>query len=130
MKKVNISQVDALLVNKRYSIEFLLYFTKGPGTKKIRNALKKLSSVFWPMFGEYRDGIISFEKYVEDDFYNEKVISQNFMIPDTEGEKHEVYSRYSPPELKKLVGTKKEFKDESFELTIPIDVRRQVKEYG
>jgi hypothetical protein len=130
MKKVNISQVDVLFLNWTYPIEFLLFFTEGLDTKKLRKALKRLSSVFWPIFGEHGDGLITFEKYVEDDFYNEKVISQNFMIPETEGEKYEVYSRYSPPELKKLVGTKKEFKDESFELTIPIDVRRQVKEYG
>lgn len=102
MKKINISQVDVLLVNRRYTIEFLLYFAKGLGTKKIRNALKKLSPVFWPMFGEYGDGVISFEKYVESDFYNEKVIDQNFIDPETESERYEVYSRLRPPDSNRL----------------------------
>ena len=102
IKKTSISQVDALFLNWTYPIEFLLYFTKGVDTEKIRKALKKLSSVFWPMFGEYKKEIISFEKYIEDDFYNEKVINQNFMIPETEGERYEVYSRYSPSDSKRL----------------------------
>lgn len=102
VKKVNISQVDVLLLNWTYTIEFLLYFPKGLDTRKIRKALKKLSSVFWPMFGLHRNGVISFKEYAEDDFYNEKVINQNFMIPETEGERYELYSRYSPPDLKQL----------------------------
>jgi len=63
MKEINISQVDALFSNGIYPIEFLFYFKEELNTKKIRNALKKLSSVFWPMFGEYKDGVISFESY-------------------------------------------------------------------
>jgi hypothetical protein len=102
VKKVNISQVDVLLLNWTYPIEFLLYFPKGLDTRKIRKALKKLSSVFWPMFGLHRNGVISFKEYAEDDFYNEKVINQNFMIPETEVERYELYSRYSPPDLKQL----------------------------
>ncbi|MCK5705861.1 MAG: hypothetical protein KAI29_32145, partial [Cyclobacteriaceae bacterium] len=61
MKKVNISQVDALFSNMSYPIEFLFYFKEGFNTKKIRAALRKLSSIFWPMFGEYKNGIISFD---------------------------------------------------------------------
>ncbi len=102
VKKVNISQVDVLLLNWTYPIEFLLYFSEGLDTKKIRNAQKKLSSVFWPMFGEYKKQTISFEKYVEDDFYNEKVINENFYIPETEGERYELYSQYSPTDPKRL----------------------------
>jgi len=102
IKKTSISQVDALFLNWTYPIEFLLYFTKGVDTEKIRKALKKLSSVFWPMFGEYKKEIISFEKYIEDDFYNEKVINQNFMIPETEGKRYELYSQYSPTDPKRL----------------------------
>lgn len=102
MKKVNISQVDALFANGIYPIEFLFYFKEGLNTKKIRNALKKLSSVFWPMFGEYKDGVISFAKYDEDDCYDEEVVNQDFSIPRTEKEKLKVYSQYSLPDTKKL----------------------------
>jgi len=102
MKEINISQVDALFSNGIYPIEFLFCFKEELNTKKIRNALKKLSSVFWPMFGEYKDGIISYEKYVEDDFYDEEVVNQEFAIPTTEKERLEVYSQYRLPDTKKL----------------------------
>ena len=102
MIKVNISQVDALFANGIYPIEFLFYFKEGLNTKKIRNALKKLSSVFWPMFGEYKDGVISYEKYVEGDCYDKEVVNQEFAIPTTEKERLEVYSQYSLPDTKKL----------------------------
>ncbi|MEE8604551.1 MAG: acyltransferase [Candidatus Aminicenantaceae bacterium] len=102
MKKVNISQVDALFANGIYPIEFLFYFKEELNTKKIRNTLKKLSAVFWPMFGEYEDGIISFEKYVEDEYYDEEVVDQKFQIPATEKERLEIYSQYCLPDTKKL----------------------------
>lgn len=102
MSKVNISQVDALFSNGRYPIEFLFYYKAGFNTKKIRNALKRLSSVFWPIFGEYKDGIISFEKYVEEECYDEEVVSQEFNIPETEKERFEAYSHYSLPDVKRL----------------------------
>jgi hypothetical protein len=102
MKKIDISQVDALFANGIYPIEFLFYFEEGLNTKKIRNALKKLSAVFWPMFGEYRNGIISFEKFVEDDYYDEMVINQEFVIPDSENERFEFYSQQKLPDVKKL----------------------------
>ena len=102
MKKVQISQVDVLFVNRIYPIEFLFYIKEGLDTKKIRNALEKLSGVFWPVFGEYKNGVISFEKYVEDDFYDEEVTGQDFAIPEKDGERFKMYSRYSPPDPKKL----------------------------
>ena len=102
MKKIHISQVDALFANGIYSIEFLFYFKEGFNTKKIRNALKKLSSVFWPMFGEYEDGFISYENYVESDFYEEEIVNQEFAIPTTEKEKLDVYSQYKLPDIKRL----------------------------
>jgi hypothetical protein len=106
MKKVNISQVDALFSKGIYEIEFLFYFKSGLDTKKIRNALKKLSSMFWPMFGEYRDGVISFEKYIEEEFYEEEAVQQEFVFPPTEKEKWEVYSQYSLQDTKKLFAIK------------------------
>ncbi len=102
MKEINISQVDALFSNEYYQIEFLFYFKEEPNTKKIRNALKKLSAIFWPMFGEYGNGIISFKKYVEDEYYDEDVVDQEFHIPATEKERLAVYSQYKLPETKKL----------------------------
>ena len=102
MKKINISQVDVLFSNRSYPIEFLFCFKKGFDTKQIRAALKKLSSIFWPVFGEYKDGIIFSDKYSEEEFYDEEVVNQQFNIPATEEERFEVYSQFSQPDLKKL----------------------------
>lgn len=102
MKKVSISQVDALFANGIYPIEFLFYYKEGLNTKKIRNALKKLSSVFWPMFGNYNDGIISFAKYVENDVIDFEAVDRRFGIPATEKERLEIYSQYRLPDTKKL----------------------------
>jgi hypothetical protein len=102
MNTVNISQVDALFSSGRYPIEMMLYYKKGVDTKKIRGALRKLSSTFWPMFGVYKDGVISFEKYSEADCYEEEVVNQEFLISKTEKEQFEVLSQYSSPDIKKL----------------------------
>ncbi|UCE42648.1 MAG: hypothetical protein JSV17_06750 [Candidatus Aminicenantes bacterium] len=106
MKKVQISQVDALFSNGIYPVEFLFYFKEGLDTKKIRSALKKLSEAFWPMFGEYKEGIISFDKYIEEDCYDEEVINQEFAIPRSEKERLEAYSLYSFSDTKKLFQVK------------------------
>lgn len=102
MNKVSISQVDALFSNGIYSIEFLLYYKRGLDTKKIRGALKKLSGAFWPLFGQYKDGVISFEKYNETDCYEEVVAGQEFFIPENEKDQLDVLSHYSHPGIKKL----------------------------
>ncbi|MFC2169470.1 acyltransferase [Acidobacteriota bacterium] len=101
-KKVKISQVDTLFSEKSYPIEFLFYFKEGFDTKKIRAVLRKLSSVFWPMFGEYKDGFISFEKYREEECYDEEVIPKKFDIHEIEEDRFDVYSRYCLPDLKRL----------------------------
>ena len=102
MKKVNISQVDALFANGSYPIEFLFYFRGELDTKKIRTTLKKLSAIFWPMFGEHRDGIITFEKYVEDEYYDEEVVNEEFILPSTEKENWDAYSQYILTDTNKL----------------------------
>jgi hypothetical protein len=102
MRKINISQTDVLFSNGIYPIEFLFYFKEGLDTAKIRIALKKLSSVFWPMFGKYEDGIITFDKYVGDEFYEEKAVDQDFIIPETENERLDAYSQYALPDTKCL----------------------------
>jgi hypothetical protein len=102
MNKVDISQVDALFSNGIYPIEFLLYYKRGLNTKKIRSALRKLSSDFWPLFGEFKDGVISFEKYNEADCYEEEAVAQEFVLPESDKDQVDVLSCYSLPDIKKL----------------------------
>lgn len=102
MKKVSISQVDALFANGSYPIEFLFYYKEQLQTKKIRHALQKLSSVFWPLFGEYRNGIISFERYNENECYVEDVDNGEFTVPTTEKGKWDAFSRYRLPHTERL----------------------------
>lgn len=102
MNEVNISQVDALFSNGIYPIEFLLYYKRSLDTKRIRSALKKLSSDFWPLFGEYEDGVISFKTYSEADCYEEVAVGQEFVVPENEKEQLDILSRYSLPDINKL----------------------------
>ncbi len=102
MKDIKISQVDALFASGLYPIEFLLYYREGPDPGKIRNSLKKLAPVFWPIFGEFKDGRIYFKKYDEKECYEESATDLEFPIPQTEKERLEVYSRYRLPDSKKL----------------------------
>jgi hypothetical protein len=102
MRKVNISQVDVLFSNGIYPIEFLFYFKERPETGKIRRALRKLSSSFWPAFGEYKDGIVSFDRYVEDECYIEETVDRDFIIPETENERLDVFFQYTLPDPKRM----------------------------
>jgi len=102
MKKINISQVDTIFANGSYPIEFLLYFKNSLKTGKIRSALNRLSSSFWPMFGKYGDGIIYFEKYNEKECFDEEVINKEFDIGETNQNIYEKYHQIIPSHLKKL----------------------------
>jgi hypothetical protein len=102
MKQVKISQVDVLFSNGLYPIEFLFYYKQGFDTKRIRETLRKLSSVFWPLFGEYKDGLISFDKYIERDCYDEEAVNQELNIQENRENGFEVYSRFGLPDLKRL----------------------------
>lgn len=102
MKKINISQVDTIFVNGSYPIEFLLFYKDRLATKIIRSALNELSSVFWPMFGEYDAGIIHFDKYHEEDCFDEDVIDQEFNREKTNNNIYKRYCRINPSDLKKL----------------------------
>ncbi|MDZ7288350.1 MAG: acyltransferase [candidate division KSB1 bacterium] len=102
MRKINISQVDTLFANGSYPIEFLFYYKNNLTTKKIRSALKSLSSVFWPMFGEYDAGVIYFDQYSEKDCFDEEVTDQEFYREETNQNIYEKYCRINPTELKKL----------------------------
>lgn len=101
MKKLNISQVDAVFANRSYPIEFLLYYKDRLETKKIRTALKRLSSVFWPIFGEYDTGTIHFDEYSEKECFAEEVIDQEFDFRASHQSIYETYCQAIPLELKK-----------------------------
>jgi hypothetical protein len=102
MKEVRISQVDVLFSNGIYPIEFLFYYKEGFKTEKMRRVLRGLSSIFWPMFGEYKDGLISFDKYREEDCYDEEVVHQELNMAEIKENGFEAYSRFRQPELKRL----------------------------
>ncbi len=102
MKEIKISQVDALFSNGSYPIEFLFYYKDNFDAKRIRKALKALSNIFWPVFGEYKDGVIFFKKYCEEDHYDEVSLGEEFSIYDLEENATEVYERFHLPDLKKL----------------------------
>jgi hypothetical protein len=78
MKKLNISQVDTIFANGSYTVEFLLYYKNKVNTQKVRSALKKLSTDFWPIFGQYESGLIHFDEYVESDCFEEEIINEDF----------------------------------------------------
>ena len=102
MKEVPISQVDVLFSNGIYPIEFLFYYAEGFKTEKVRRILRALSPFFWPMFGEYKDGVISFDKYREEDFYDEEVTDQELNLAEMKENGFDAYSRFCQPDLKRL----------------------------
>ncbi len=99
MEKLSISQVDVIFANGSYPIEFLLYYKNSLKTKRIRFALKKLSSVFWPIFGEYHKGIIQFDRYSEKDCFDEQITKNEF---DSEEPIENIYKKFSLVNFKKL----------------------------
>jgi hypothetical protein len=102
MKEVRISQVDVLFSNGIYPIEFLFYYKEGFKTEKLRRVLRGLSPFFWPMFGEYKDGVISFDKYREEDCYDEETVHQELNVAEIKENGSEAYSRFRQPYLKRL----------------------------
>ncbi len=102
MKKIDTSQVDALFSNGSYPIEFLFYYRNALDTKKMRRSLRGLSASFWPLFGEYRDGTISFDMYREEDFVDEVAVDQELDIAEMAEWGFDAYSRFRLPELRRL----------------------------
>ncbi len=102
MKEVRISQVDVLFSNGLYPIEFFFYYKEGFKSEKMRRALRELSSTFWPMFGQYKDGLIVFDKYCEEDCYAEEAVGQELDITEIKDGGFEAYSRFRLPDLKRL----------------------------
>ena len=102
MKRVNISQVDAIFSNGSYPIEFLFYYEPAFDTKRLRRALQKLSSMFWPVFGDYKDGAIVFEGYREAECFAEEAHDRELNISEIEKADAGVLSRFALPELERL----------------------------
>lgn len=102
MNRVNISQVDAVFANGSYPIEFLFYYSKAFDTKRLRSGLQKLSSIFWPAFGKYRDGAIVFDRYREAECFDEEAADRELDISEADESGSEVISRFALPELERL----------------------------
>ncbi len=102
MKKIHISQVDALFANGRYPIEFLFYYRYPIPVKNLRGALRDLAKVFWPAFGEYGDGFISFDRYREEDCFDEEVVDGDLDVSDIQAAGPEVISRFGLKGLRRL----------------------------
>lgn len=102
MNKVDISQVDALFSNGRYPIEFLFYFPEAVPTRRVRRALRRLAPVFWPAFGKYDDGTIFFDRYREEDCFDEDIFAGELDVPETEKAGPEVISRFGLKEMDAL----------------------------
>lgn len=83
MKQINISQVSTFFANGSYPIEFLFFFPYQINTKRLRRAMKKLSTPFWTAFGTYADGVITEKSYLEKECYEEITVDELF-DPNTE----------------------------------------------
>jgi hypothetical protein len=102
MKRINISQIDALFASGIYPIEFLFFYKNGIKTAKVRAALKKLVSAFWPMFGAYDAGAICFEGYCEEACFEEEASQKAFDRQASPNDIHQAYCRALPADLKRL----------------------------
>ncbi len=94
MKTIRISQVDALFANGRYSIEFLFYYRNGVPTAPLKKALRALAPTFWPLFGEYKDGVISFDGYREENAFDEGAVDSELDVTAIQDGGPEVISRF------------------------------------
>jgi hypothetical protein len=102
LNEIYISQVDALFSGGLYPIEFLFFYSDRFSTAGIRRALKRLSSTFWPVFGEYREGRIFFERYREEDVFGEEEAAFLLDIEAGEGVESEIVDRFRQQDLKRL----------------------------
>ncbi len=109
MKQLSISQTDIFFANGIYPIEFLLFYDRAYDTydraldtTRLREALWRLSSAWWPIFGVYEDGIIRAERYDEAAVFQEETRDEVFHIPASEAECFESCRRFSKPDLDRL----------------------------
>jgi hypothetical protein len=68
----------------------------------MRSALRELSSIFWPIFGDYKDGLIFFDKYREEECYDEEAVNQELNIPEIKENGFDATSRFRLPSSKRL----------------------------
>ena len=102
MKKINISQVDALFVNGGFPIEFLIFYNYKINPIYIKKCLKDLSSTFWPLFGVYSSDSIQWSNFIEDNFYSESVNDEDFTFEESEMQIWEKYNRINYDKGEKL----------------------------
>ncbi|MBN2409728.1 MAG: hypothetical protein JXE07_08325 [Candidatus Aminicenantes bacterium] len=102
MKRTNISQVDALFADGSYPIEFLFCYETAFDTKRLRNALHALAPIFWPLFGTFSDGMILFEGYREEDFFDEEAVDRGLDVREMRENERETHNRFHLPALNKL----------------------------
>jgi hypothetical protein len=102
MKQVGISQVDAVFSNGSYPIEFLFYYEQAFDTRRLRSALQKLSSIFWPAFGKYGNGAIVFDDYREAEYFDEEAVDRELDIAEVGESGAGVISRFALPPLERL----------------------------
>ncbi|MGB7296576.1 MAG: acyltransferase [Candidatus Aminicenantales bacterium] len=103
MKRTNISQVDALFADGSYPIEFLFHYERAFDTKRLRNALRALAPIFWPLFGTFSDGMILFEGYRDEDFFDEEAVDRALDVQRMREDERETYARFHLPALNKLL---------------------------
>ncbi len=65
-------------VNRRFPIEFILFYPYRIQAKPLKKALKKVASLFWPAFGTYTNGEIQALTDLEDDWWKEETIDTIF----------------------------------------------------
>ena len=109
MKQVPISQVDALFANGAYPIEFLFAFKGALSTKRLRRALRALAPLFWPAFGEYRAGVIAFDRYREEEVFDERSVGRKLDAAEIEAAPIEAlagFGRKDPSRLFFLTATR------------------------
>ncbi|MEJ2053062.1 MAG: acyltransferase [Calditrichaceae bacterium] len=103
MEQLNISQVDTIFANGSYPIEFLIYYKNRLDGTKIRTSLKKLSRDFWPVFGRYDNGQILFDKYHEDEYFDEEARDQLFDLEQKNEDLYKAFRDIILRDLKRLI---------------------------
>jgi hypothetical protein len=102
MRRLDISPVDAIFADGSYPIEFLFYFERAFDTQRLRAGLRRLSSLFWPAFGEYADGSIHFDRYDEAGTYDEEWQDRELDIGEISGAGAAAVVRFALPALERL----------------------------
>ncbi len=102
MKQLSISQTDAMFASGIYPIEFLLFYEQDFDTRRLRRALQRLSSAWWPIFGIYEEGVIRTGQYDEAAVFHEETRDEVFDIPASEAECFENCRRFSQPDTDRL----------------------------